>query len=716
MHHIDVVKDCLQLANDSTFFAKECANKDIGTIQRYVSYNNLKSTCLSSMESLFLDIPTDCLREILDYTSDFKINYIQTNINNPTNIYIPIHMACSKGRIDIVEYLLSLDVNINGIDSDGQSPLYIAAKYGHSKLVKFLLERGATDTASSIIFFFSKPLSPLSIACEKGYLDVVIELLNYFDINRSIASINPDIEDNNALYLYEYGSALWYSCKYGHIRIVRYLLQKGATIQYTNSEYGSIYMAAAISGRTRILEEILKYVPTHSYGVLNFPSPTGVTPLICATYYNNIDMVKFLLKCGVNPLERNNNGVSSYMWASTNKSYKLMELLEQSGGADYNGVQWNAFFSAASSGDIQLLNYFLNRGVNINIKLSHSGDTAMHLCVKAGHLSAVKYLYENGANINSKNNMDYTPLALSIIHGYENIFDYILTLPRVCINSLSIQNESVAFLCIKFAVNSVNARRHMYINMFSLLVHYGINLSIRITHPDHGYVNIFELILLLNEEDLFYLIINKVKYINTKCWEYSNATPLLIACNKGAPIYVIKKLLSRGANIDDLTSEGFSCLYFAIKNKDVSLIKYLLQKGAVVNHNIKNCTLLQIAMLEFSNNEYRYSIIDLLVSHGADIYAKSYSLKTLLMVAASIGDTVFINFCILKGCNINDVDKSGESALIFAASNGHLESVKLLVEKGANINIKNKYNKTALDTAINSEYYDISNYLFKYYR
>jgi len=713
MHHIDVINECLQLSSDKTFFAKECATKDLATIRRYISYNNLKATCLASMERIFVDLPTDCLRKITDYMSEFKIYYIESNITNPSSVYVPIHMACSKGRIDIVEYLLSLDADINAIDSEGQTPLYIAAKYGHSKLVRFLLERGAIDTPSSVIFFFTKPITPLSIACENGDLEVVIELLKHVDINRSIASINEDLEENNSLYTYEYGSALWYACRYGHIRLVRYLLQNGASIQYKNSEYGSIYIAAAIFGSTRILKEILTYVPTHLYGALDFPNEMGVTPLICASYYNNIEMVKFLLTHGVNPMERNTNGVSSYMWASKHKSYELMELLEQAGGGDYTGVNWNAFFAAASKGDINLLDYFLRRGVDINIKLNDTGESAIHLCAKEGHTSAVKYLYEHGANINSKNYIDYTPLALSIINGHAATFEYIISLPRLCINSVSLHNESLVSLCIKFVVNSVNERRHMYINMFSLLVDYGIDLKKRFSHSQHGYVNIFELIILLNEEDLFYLIINKVKYINARCWEYSNATPLLLACDKHAPIYIIKKLVSKGAKLDDVTSDGLSCLHFAIKNKDVRLITYLLQKGANPNATLKHLPLIHHAMLEFSQDDYRYSIIDLLLSYGADIHAKSPSrLKTSLMIAAYNGDTVFIEFCILKGCNINDVDINGETALMFAASKGHVDSVKLLLKMGADISIKNKYNKSALDIAIRGEYDDISQYLF----
>ncbi|KAI6656875.1 Acyl-CoA-binding domain-containing protein 6-like [Oopsacas minuta] len=55
----------------------------------------------------------------------------------------PLHWACDRGNIQIVEYLLDMQVDINITTLEQQTPLHIASGCGHIDLVVLLLSRGA---------------------------------------------------------------------------------------------------------------------------------------------------------------------------------------------------------------------------------------------------------------------------------------------------------------------------------------------------------------------------------------------------------------------------------------------------------------------------------------------------------------------------------------------------------------------------------------------
>ena len=55
----------------------------------------------------------------------------------------PIHWACVRGHITIINMLLERDIPIEECDHNGCTPLIIAAQYGQSLVISFLLQKGA---------------------------------------------------------------------------------------------------------------------------------------------------------------------------------------------------------------------------------------------------------------------------------------------------------------------------------------------------------------------------------------------------------------------------------------------------------------------------------------------------------------------------------------------------------------------------------------------
>ena len=79
----------------------------------------------------------------------------------------PLHLACEKGKVDVVRLLLDKGAAVDRADKDGATPLWIACQKGHVDAARLLLEKGAeADRARA------DGTTPLGMACRYEHGDV----------------------------------------------------------------------------------------------------------------------------------------------------------------------------------------------------------------------------------------------------------------------------------------------------------------------------------------------------------------------------------------------------------------------------------------------------------------------------------------------------------------------------------------------------------------
>ena len=78
---------------------------------------------------------------------------------------------------------------------------------------------------------------------------------------------------------------------------------------------------------------------------------------------------------------------------------------------------------------------------------------------------------------------------------------------------------------------------------------------------------------------------------------------------------VVKLLLERGANVNTTDNRGVSPLFIAIFSQDYLLFRMLINAGASVNHKLPS----GVSMLRFAKIGSSSEVVDLLISHGAEL-------------------------------------------------------------------------------------------------
>ncbi|XP_037540685.1 ankyrin repeat and SAM domain-containing protein 1A [Nematolebias whitei] len=204
-------------------------------------------------------------------------NEALTNIADNKGCY-PLHLAAWKGDEHIVKLLIHqgpshpklneqssvehkefkrcgpFDPYINAKNNDNETPLHCASQYGHTRVVRLLLEELTDPTMRN-----NKFETPLDLAALYGRLDVVKLLL----------SAHPNLLNCNT----KKHTPLHLASRNGHLPVVEVLLGAGMDINY-ETEKGSALHEAALFGKRDVVQKLL------SAGIdVNIVDQKGLTAL-----------------------------------------------------------------------------------------------------------------------------------------------------------------------------------------------------------------------------------------------------------------------------------------------------------------------------------------------------------------------------------------------------------------------------------------------------
>jgi len=254
-------------------------------------------------------------------------------------------------ELDKNHWALSKNINkekILACDRDGGTLLYLAAIDGNIDLIKQLIAAGADVNKAT-----TKGYTPLGIASSAGWEDIVYLLLNnhaIYDTRALIAAVKSGKKNIVEIFIKQGANineqvnsettALVEAAKNGHLEMVKWLLDKGATNTADNKGITPL-LAAANAGRIDVVKFLLERQDTN----VNQAEKSGYSPLFSAAWRGHLDIVKLLLENKANIDQPALNNMTPLGIAKLKNNSDIVKFLQEKGAS--SAVSFSAWIDNA---------------------------------------------------------------------------------------------------------------------------------------------------------------------------------------------------------------------------------------------------------------------------------------------------------------------------------------------------------------------------------
>lgn len=330
------------------------------------------------------------------------------------------------------------------------------------------------------------------------------------------------------------------------------------------------------------------------------------------------------------------NGRSLFLWSVASGCTDVVKLLYKKDQRidlqDKTGL--SPLFVASDFGYSDIVKFLLENGANVEQR--SNGSTPLLISIQKGHVGIARLLLEHGAQVDISDPKGITPLMLAAQNGLVEIVT-LLVEKKSNVNLLTADKTTALFV----------AAQNGYSEVLKILLESGANPN-------------------LPRND--------------------GATALMISAQKGY-LDIVKLLISYKSDPLFKTKTGKTATDLATDES----IKFLLSTIGKSEFD-KFC-----AALKFEQQEDAIKIAKTIEPIDS---ADTLNISA-LMYASSYGDLEICKILIDRGANINNLSNDGNTALLYASKNGNPDIVKLLLNQGININIQNKYGISSLMRAVN---------------
>jgi ankyrin repeat protein len=571
----------------------------------------------------------------LTYILDHGANINNTNNDNENALII----ASKNGNLEVIDLLLSRQIDFNHVKNNGDSALTIACKQQNLEIVNRLLAIEGIDVDP----VNNEGDTPFLIACQNNYITIIDALLKFKDlINVNVKNIKDDFP-------------LYYAVSFSNEELIKFLLEKKANM-YEEKGYGR-YTPFLLACSSLSKEKYMKLFIDHGIDI-NRPNSIGLYPLIQACKSNKINAVKILLQHGANP-----NLVCDY-------STPLID--------------------ACMKNDIDIVKELLNYGADVNLKSNNDMTAIIHL-VNSDQMkknSMIRLLIEYGADIFIKdisgNGLLYI-LKNSNKIDKEKVYETLVTAMKN-FDECYYDNDISSFIETYDDYTTVMATLHPN----------GDNIEeFTKRQLEHAFLQAC----IFSNSYYAELFLQKCPEIDVNLRETNGDTPLIIAIQLGNS-YLIEVLLRYHADPTIVSECHNTALFVAIscysRHNDLAIIRALLEHGSNPN---EICQCSQTALMMACRNEL-LDVVALLLQYHVDPNVRNSEGHSALSIACMYGNHQIVKLLLdTENINIDNQTNLGDTPLMIACENAFGSVVSLLLKHNANVYLKNHYHQTALHIA-----------------
>lgn len=285
-----------------------------------------------------------------------------------------IHAAARNGDLAAVKSALEKDPDqISALNSNGSTPLIVAASVGHSQVLDYLLNKGADIQAVN-----KMGMGALHYAVNGEFLDVVKLLIEK----------GADVNVQSMM-----GSPLHRAVFVGNMEIIGLLLAAGADIDAVMATNGWTPLhIAALSGWYEPAKVLVE-----NGSDLNIVDKRGATPLFYAVLTGNREAAK-------------------------------VAVLLLNHGAEFNKPMSDGstpLLIAVQKGKEDAVNLFLEKGADTSSKDESTGRTMLHFAAIHGYGNIAGQLIEKGIDVHAQDKFGKTALDYAEKHGNKKVAEHI---------------------------------------------------------------------------------------------------------------------------------------------------------------------------------------------------------------------------------------------------------------------------------------------------
>ncbi|GAB6023007.1 hypothetical protein CHUAL_007098 [Chamberlinius hualienensis] len=360
---------------------------------------------------------------------------------------------------------------------------------------------------------------------------------------------------------------------------------------------------------------------------------------------------------------------------------------------DYN----LCFYEAVRNSQLLIIDYIWK---NFSIEmLYNSFGSPLHYASDIGNLNVVKFLCENGANVNDQNNAQKcSPINYAVINGHFNVVKYLIS-KGANIMAEDYLKHNVLYVAILYGQSQII---EYLMPMFDISVEIDVNLNkiwkvmksngCDVNFKDENGMTLLHMVAQLRKPKLIKWLTKKGADVN--CKDNKGMSPLHYACYK------------HQCNIDcfEVAVNLFAAgAVYNLKNDDDLTPLQLFKPDDIKSH----CSIYILTVID--------SLFTFLKSELGDVESlktKIKSFKKLKFLNARdeegntilhlINDEMFryidVHFAVLRNdmtISVNAQNNNGDTPLHRAAKHNNIKILEILCERGAMINLKNDKQQTS---------------------
>lgn len=673
----------VQFLTEEEHFEDWLEHLDLRPIKKDSSWSNSHErkleACFSTPPSALFAVSCFGFIEGLEsneFIENLDVN--QLNKHDTSGLYL----AARWGHTGVVRSLLHLGAAVDAPGHQYGTPLQAASFGGHEEIVRVLLEQGACVSATDN-GEYSSPLHA-ALASDHGHvaetlIDCGLQLVTQKQFADALetASFQGNIPIVERLLSGKAGlfapnirpDPLQVALFRGKTRKAARLLQDCIGINEEGGYFGNA-LAAAIASRK------LAFVQS----VVNAGAKLGVRgrfgyPLRDAVLANHLGIAKYLLEKGANPNTIDNELGDPLQAASSSGNVDMMLLLLSHGASvdGFGGHFGNTLQAASFHGHEQAVRLLIEHGAALSHRYGNGLGRyrdALQAAVYAGRENIVEVLLAAGAELNPGRIPKSYPCSID-----SRPKRIALPGPRTGAGQLDIPAE--------LGPLEVAARQGNVTLVEKLLAQGAVIDAPDASHEDnefhHGCAyTALQIAAFWGHLAVVNCLLNHGADIDAA--RQTLGVPLQASLEAGH-FDVAEVLLSRGADIDKHWGMFGSCLQVFSERGHIEAVKFLLGRGAnLEDPGGKNGNALQVAC-----GAGHINIVQILLDRGADVSAPGRNLGNAVQAASLAGNLAIVELLLRQGTEVGNVDNVLETALCLAADNGDEQMVIFLLQQGPNV-------------------------------